>query len=260
MGKTKNNLINFFIITIFLSWVFWTLSILINRNIISIGSNTNILHILGAFIPSLMGIYFIYRENNKKSVIEFFKKGIDYKFDLKYYLYLFIFPLILLISYLISGLFLELNLEDSLLNEPKMIPIAFVYILILGGPLGEEYGWRGFALPRLNMIFKPLYSSIILGFIWSIWHLPLFFMEGSTQQGINYFGYTIFTILIAIIFTILFIKTGGSILAAILFHTMVNLGWGIFPVFYNLSASIVVLVLLSIVTIFLIYNNREIMV
>jgi len=260
MQKTKNNLINFFIITIFLSWFFWILSILINRNIIEIGINTNILHILGAFIPSLMGIYFIYKGNNRENIIKFLKKGIDYKFDLKYYLYLFIFPLILLISYLIASLFLYLNLEESLLNEPKMIPIAFVYILILGGPLGEEYGWRGFALPRLNMIFKPLYSSIILGFIWSIWHLPLFFMEGSTQQGINYFGYTIFTILIAIIFTILFIRTGGSILSAILFHTMVNLGWGIFPVFYSIYASIVVLILLTTITIFLVYNNREIMV
>ncbi|HKL13525.1 MAG TPA: type II CAAX endopeptidase family protein [Halanaerobiales bacterium] len=260
MQKAKNKLINFFIITIILSWSLWILAILINKNIISIGISTNLLNIMGAFIPSLMGIYLMYSESNKEDFIKFLKKGIEYKFEIKYYLYLFIFPLILFLSYIISQTFFNLNIENSLLNQPKMIPIAFIYILFLGGPLGEEYGWRGFALPRLNMIFKPLYSSIILGFIWSIWHLPLFFIEGSVQQGINFFGYTIFTILISVIFTILFIKTGGSILSAILLHTMTNLSWGMFPVFNHLYASILLLVFLTTATIFLTYINRDIMV
>jgi membrane protease YdiL (CAAX protease family) len=48
----------------------------------------------------------------------------------------------------------------------------FVHIFFLGGPLGEEPGWRGFALPRLQRLYGPLVGSLILGPIWAFWHLP----------------------------------------------------------------------------------------
>src|SRR5438876_2711411 len=50
----------------------------------------------------------------------------------------------------------------------------FVYIFFLGGPLGEEPGWRGFALPRLQRLYGPLVGSLILGPMWALWHLPIF--------------------------------------------------------------------------------------
>ena len=52
----------------------------------------------------------------------------------------------------------------------------FVYIFFLGGPLGEEPGWRGFALPRLQRRYGPLVGSLILGPIWAFWHLPIFWI------------------------------------------------------------------------------------
>src|SRR4051794_8829635 len=52
----------------------------------------------------------------------------------------------------------------------------FVYVFFLGGPLGEEPGWRGFALPRLQRLHGPLVGSLILGPLWALWHLPLFFV------------------------------------------------------------------------------------
>lgn len=55
---------------------------------------------------------------------------------------------------------------------------VYNYSTLLGGPLGEEPGWRGYALPRLEAAFGPLRSSILLGLLWTGWHLPLFLTPG----------------------------------------------------------------------------------
>jgi membrane protease YdiL (CAAX protease family) len=55
---------------------------------------------------------------------------------------------------------------------------AYNYSTFLGGPLGEEPGWRGYALPRLEVQLGPVIASLLLGFLWAGWHLPLLFYPG----------------------------------------------------------------------------------
>ena len=260
MVESKNNLRHFFLLTIGFSWILWLIVIFINKSYPEQIILKEVLDNFAVFVPSIMGVFYVYLETGKEGIIKLLKKGINYKFDLKYYLYLIIMPTILILSFLLSKLFFTINIEMSLFENPKLIPLVFVYIFFLGGPLGEEFGWRGYALPKLNMIFKPLYSSFILGIIWSIWHLPLFYMQDTVQGEVNFFGYTLFTILITILITIIFIKSGGSILAAILFHTLTNLSWGVFPLFYQTRSAIIVLILLILTTGFLVYKNRDIMI
>ena len=108
----------------------------------------------------------------------------------------------------------------------------FVRILFLGGPLEEELGWRGFALPRLQEKRSAFSSSVILGAIWGVWHIPLYFVSGTGQQATAastgaVFGITAFvvwTIGLSILFTWLFNQTRGSLIVAMLFHAAVNLG------------------------------------
>ena len=108
----------------------------------------------------------------------------------------------------------------------------FVRILFLGGPLEEELGWRGFALPRLQEKRSAFSSSVILGAIWGVWHIPLYLVSGTGQQATAastgaVFGITAFvvwTIGLSILFTWLFNQTRGSLIVAMLFHAAVNLG------------------------------------
>jgi uncharacterized protein len=58
---------------------------------------------------------------------------------------------------------------------------VYNYSTLLGGPLGEEPGWRGYALPRLEAAFGPVRASLLLGLLWTGWHLPLFLYPGWTS-------------------------------------------------------------------------------
>jgi uncharacterized protein len=100
-------------------------------------------------------------------------------------------------------------------------PISFFVALIIGGPLGEEPGWRGFALPRLQRIYGPLGASLVLGPLWACWHLPYFWMpEWGTPKdtALDMVWYGLAAIALTIIYTWAFNKTKGSLVIVILMH------------------------------------------
>jgi CAAX protease family protein len=100
----------------------------------------------------------------------------------------------------------------------------FVFVVFLGGPLAEEPGWRGFALPRLQRLYGPLVGSLILGPLWALWHLPLFFVAAweTPPTILNIVLYVTAATAFTIIITWVFNNTKGSLLIAILLHAAVN--------------------------------------
>jgi uncharacterized protein len=95
----------------------------------------------------------------------------------------------------------------------------------------EELGWRGFALPRLQQHANALNASILLGLVWGLWHLPLYFVLGTGQSemlragaspAFAIGGFVGWTIGLSVLFTWLYNQTGGSLLVVILFHAAVN--------------------------------------
>jgi uncharacterized protein len=103
----------------------------------------------------------------------------------------------------------------------------FLLVLVVGGPLGEEVGWRGYALPRLLARTGPLPASLVLAAAWVLWHLPLFWLEGAAQAGGSIPQFALLVLCSAVLFTWLYIRTGGSVLLAILFHAGINFAtWG----------------------------------
>ena len=96
------------------------------------------------------------------------------------------------------------------------------YIASDPGPVGEEFGWRGFALPLLLEQYSPLKASLILGVIHGLWHVPLFFIPGTTQSQLFFPIFMVGTISLAIIDTVLYLRTGANLLLAILVHVMSN--------------------------------------
>lgn len=97
----------------------------------------------------------------------------------------------------------------------------YVYVFFVGGPLGEEPGWRGFALPRLQRRYGPLVGSLILGPVWALWHLPIFLIPAWHYPPtiLNILMFVIAATLFTIVMTWVFNNTKGSLLIAVLVHT-----------------------------------------
>ena len=103
--------------------------------------------------------------------------------------------------------------------------ISFVVAFFIGGPLGEEPGWRGFALARLQERYGPLGGTLILGPLHVLWHLPYFFIpEWGTPRDtiLEVTCYVLSGIALTFVYTWLFNRTKGSVLLAILAHTSVD--------------------------------------
>ena len=124
---------------------------------------------------------------------------------------------------------------------PLLVLLAFQNILF--GPLGEEFGWRGFALPKLQSRFSAFWSSVILGIMHTFWHLPLFFLGGVTFGTIEENGLITIPLFLSwvmigtFVYTFALNNTKGSLIIAVLIHLMVNSDAIVFGVFPTLSES-----------------------
>ena len=132
-------------------------------------------------------------------------------------------------------------------------PVLFI-IFFLGGPFAEEFGWRGYALDRFQSKLNSLISSLILGLLWGIWHLPLHFISGTTQEVIPIYQNIIIITISSVLYTWLYNNTNGSILVAMLFHTANNMAGALFPYWIsNLGRWISFIFTIIIVIIIIIY-------
>ncbi len=108
------------------------------------------------------------------------------------------------------------------------VPYALTIGLILGGPLAEEPGWRGFVLPRLQQRHGALSASLILGTLWGLWHAPLFLipaLDGAADARatlVAYAGFMAAIIAFTVIMTWLYNNTAGSLLLVMLLHSARN--------------------------------------
>jgi uncharacterized protein len=111
---------------------------------------------------------------------------------------------------------------------------VFIYILLFGGPLGEESGLRGFLLPRLQARWSPLIATLLIGLGWAVWRLPLYlngFYLGDTGGLLGGLLFrSLFNLLSAFPLTWLYNRSRGNILACILLHSAITTASVLLPV------------------------------
>jgi membrane protease YdiL (CAAX protease family) len=158
----------------------------------------------------------------RAGIHRFLRRFVLWRVGLGWYLFVLIgIPLILVLSVIVLPGALA-SFQGFATLAPLPLLGVFVYIFFLGGALGEEPGWRGFALPRLQSLHGPLVGSLILGVLWSLWHLPLFWTPWNTLSTFNVVVFVLATTCLSIIYTWAFNNTKGSLLIAILLHWSFN--------------------------------------
>jgi membrane protease YdiL (CAAX protease family) len=191
----------------------------------------------------------------------FLRRFVLWRVGLGWYLFAFVgIPVIAVVSVVVIPGVLE-SFEGLGALAPLSVLGVFVYVFFLGGALGEEPGWRGFALPRLQSMHGPLLGSLILGPLWALWHLPLFFTPWNELTAFNVVVFALATTCLAIMYTWVFNNTKGSVLIAILIHASFNASvtgilaplfpapiledYGLLPILGGFGALAVVLVALT---------------
>ena len=106
-------------------------------------------------------------------------------------------------------------------------PLGLAFVFFLGGGQ-EEFGWRAFAQPALQEHRSALAASLLVGVVWTMWHLPLFLVPGSSQAGLPPGAYAAGVLATSVVLAWLYNST-RSVLVPMLFHTGVNTAGGFFP-------------------------------
>lgn len=127
----------------------------------------------------------------------------------------------------VYALVTPLGLADQL-RQPLPLAVGLaaalplLLVLVLTDGLGEELGWRGFLLPRQLQHLSRLWASCLLGVIWALWHLPLFYTDGAALAGSSFLVMLLEFPAVSILYTWIFEHTHGSALIAVLLHAATN--------------------------------------
>jgi membrane protease YdiL (CAAX protease family) len=233
-ARTGAGLGAFFALTYGISWLVWWAMATFRIPGGSVSSDQPappaiglLLLALGGFAPSIAGVVMTWRVAGRAGLRELWRRCIRFDLGVRPYLVIFLAPALtggarVVVQLLRGG---SLTVPDPL-GRPALL-VGLTLQLFLFGPLSEELGWRGFALDRLLARWSGLRSSLLLGAIHALWHLPLFFVPGTIQYAwgapaLHFAMFAVGTIGGAIVFTWLHMAARRSIWAAILFHLTSN--------------------------------------
>jgi membrane protease YdiL (CAAX protease family) len=210
------------------SWLFWIPAALSARAFDE--PPVPLLIALGGIGPLVAAVALIYTSQDRSVRRDYWQRVVDLRRISAgwYAVTIFTVPVLTAFAVLLdiltggSGAHLEARFRSSPLD---ILPFAIFTLFF--GPLPEELGWRGYALDRLQRKHAALTASLILGIGWTFWHLPLFFVAGSYQNGLGwgstgFWWYMTDKTFASVLMTWIYNNTRRSTLSAVLFHFMIN--------------------------------------
>jgi len=257
-------LFTFFVLAIGLTWVFMITDALGSHGILPFRLPIPLMVVMG-YMPTLAAVLVTNGIEGREGVGALMRKLFIVRIGLRWYLFAIfgmagIYALSIGVYNILHAgshlpLFSEQLPQGSAWQVALMIVPMFIAIGIVNG---EEFAWRGFAIPRLQARYNALTASIIMGLLWSLFHLPLFFtVTGSSQAGMNFWSFTINTLSLSILYTWMLNNTRGSVLLAYLLHAAANTWSQVFSIDHSHGGDYLPWILPALAVIVIVTNGAE---
>ena len=181
-----------------------------------------IIVILGSWMPNLAAVIVTGVLGGREGIRQLLGKFFAYRMPIRwYFVALFPFPL----AFIAAGLY---RLAGGAVPGNIGLSVGFwaglIILNLLQGATGEEAGWRGFALPRLQKTYGPINASLVLGLLWSFWHLPLWLFSGYSGLDLLIYVLAFSVSIISLTFLLTWIssKTPNSLVPIMMTHFSFN--------------------------------------
>lgn len=223
-------LTTFFTLAYLGSWIVWLPMVLAGNNLLLESAALSpglrfLLTVLAPFTgPTLAAFVVTAALEGRAGVRALLGRYVQWRFGLPWYLVALAGPLLVLMLSVAAlyGTAALPPLGEQGLNITVAYVITLIVNLFIGGILGEEPGWRGFALPRLQARYSALVGSLILGVLWSAWHIPLILTPGGATWTGSFALYVGLNVAFSILHTWASNGARASLLAVMLLHTAIN--------------------------------------
>lgn len=211
----KSILLKFLGVTFGFSWSLFILARVLTESLQFIAI------VLGAFGPVVGALLSMKFWVDAEERTAFKKRMLKWQVGWKWFMWPVVFVFISLIIHIgVQASLGTVTIVADRLKQAYLI-IPMILVMLIGGGQ-EEIGWRGFMLPQLMKSYSPNKASIIVGFIWGIWHIPLFIIPGMPQYGESIVIFTLACIYLSLFMTYVYCKTGSSLIGGYWFHMVSN--------------------------------------
>lgn len=192
-----------------------------------IASARGVLLLVGTFAPSLVALALVAGHEGRAGVKSLLRRILQWQVAKRWY--------VLAISYMaavkLTAALIHRVVTGSWPPFGHEGPLVIMAAIIISTPFqaGEEIGWRGYALPRLADLLGFRVGSVVLGLIWALWHLPLFFLPGADKYGQAFPVWLLSVTALSVALAFLYANTNGSLLLTMIMHSALNQTIGIVP-------------------------------
>jgi CAAX protease family protein len=215
----RHPLISFFTLTYALTWALWAPLVILRDSMP--GGVGFVLAMLGSLVPSTLAVVFVAVLHGKQGVRKLLGRLLKARIGLRWYLAVLALPLL---APLALGLSILMGGDTPSIDTTIFaVLFSFVFSIFPGSALGEELGWRGFALPNLQRKHTALRASLVIGVLWGTWHMPLWLTGRENHPFKFYLPFAISVVAMSVLCTWLYNSTRGSLLIVVLFHATANL-------------------------------------
>lgn len=235
----------FFLLTFAYSWILWIPAVLAGLGMelpFDVTGYSTVVVIIGAFAPLLAALTLAGRQGGGQGIKSFLGNALDFQIKPMYLIIALGLPLVIHVisHYLALGLGLDVAktlFPEDISISPFILALPYFFLMLLIGGGQEEFGWRGYAQEPLQERIGVVPASLVIGVIWGLWHLPLWFMEGDLHSAYSFIAFVIMTTSISLVYAWLYNSSGRKLIVVMFFHAMNNTAAPLLPFLHGIEGK-----------------------